>query len=244
MELPLSPNQAPSATHKCAKYFRRILKFDQMDFQFAMWQMLYLFIAPQKLTKLFRARKHSKSQYARDDPAFLVLFAASLCITSIGFAAVLRLTVGQFFKFLLFVVFVDCIGIGVLVASLFWLIANTVLKPYSSLTDVEWAFSFDIHLNAFYPPLILLHFIQLIFYNGLINHEWFISVFFGNTFWLLATFYYFYITFVGYSSLQVLNRTRLLLSPLPWIVILYIFSLIVHINISHVLLNFYKYRVV
>ena len=32
--------------------------------------------------------------------------------------------------------------------------------------DVEWGYSFDIHLNAFFPPLIILHFLQLFLYNG------------------------------------------------------------------------------
>ena len=31
------------------KYFRRILKYRQMDFEFALWQMLYLFISPSKV---------------------------------------------------------------------------------------------------------------------------------------------------------------------------------------------------
>ena len=32
--------------------------------------------------------------------------------------------------------------------------------------DVEWGYAFDVHLNAFFPPLTILHFCQLFFYNG------------------------------------------------------------------------------
>lgn len=39
-----------SATTKSYKYLRRLLKFNQMDFEFALWQMLYLFVAPQRCT--------------------------------------------------------------------------------------------------------------------------------------------------------------------------------------------------
>ena len=38
-----------TATAKRHKYLRRILKFKQMDFEYAFWQMLYLIIFPQKV---------------------------------------------------------------------------------------------------------------------------------------------------------------------------------------------------
>lgn len=34
--------------------------------------------------------------------------------------------------------------------------------------DVEWAYAFDVHLNAFFPLLMILHFFQL----PLLNREW------------------------------------------------------------------------
>jgi hypothetical protein len=79
-----------SAAAKRYKYLRRLLKFRQMDFEFALWQILHLFIAPQKVFRAFQYRKRmkiinknqdfifvsfieTKNQWARDDPAFLVL---------------------------------------------------------------------------------------------------------------------------------------------------------------------------
>lgn len=38
-----------TATAKRQKYLRRLLKFKQMDFEYAIWQMIYLFISPQKV---------------------------------------------------------------------------------------------------------------------------------------------------------------------------------------------------
>lgn len=35
--------------------------------------------------------------------------------------------------------------------------------------DVEWAYAFDIHLNAFVPMLVISHIFQLFFYNGMYN---------------------------------------------------------------------------
>jgi len=97
------------------------------------------------------------------------------------------------------VVFVDCIFVGIIIASFFWAVTNRYLRTNSLEPDIEWGYAFDVHLNAFFPPLMLLHFIQLFFYNWLISQTWFISRFLGNTFWLLAMGYYVYITFLGYN---------------------------------------------
>lgn len=36
---------------------RRLVRFNQMDFEFALWQMLYLFISPQKVYRNFGYRR-------------------------------------------------------------------------------------------------------------------------------------------------------------------------------------------
>ena len=55
--------------------------------------------------------------------------------------------------------------------------ANRYLVMISRVgMDVEWAYSFDVHLNAFFPVLMILHCLQLF----LINREF--------------TFQFFYIT--------------------------------------------------
>lgn len=106
---PATTQMCMSGTTKSYKYLRKLLKFDQMDFEFALWQMIYLFVSPQKLYRNFSYRKRklfiwltrffccwrrqcililiscnliviseTKSQFARDDPAFLVLLV--LCV--------------------------------------------------------------------------------------------------------------------------------------------------------------------
>lgn len=58
--LPAPANYQPttaSAAVKRYKYLRRLFQFNQMDFEFAAWQMLYLFIAPQKVFRNFSYRK-------------------------------------------------------------------------------------------------------------------------------------------------------------------------------------------
>ncbi len=72
-----------TAGAKRYKYLRRLLHFRQMDFEFALWQMLYLFTSPQGVYRNFHYRKQTKDQWARDDPAFLVLLSIWLCGKSI-----------------------------------------------------------------------------------------------------------------------------------------------------------------
>lgn len=46
------------------------------------------------------------------------------------------------------------------------LISNQYLLKHPSRNfDVEWGYAFDVHLNAFYPLLVILHFLQLFFIN-------------------------------------------------------------------------------
>jgi len=156
-----------SAAAKRYKFLRKLCLFQQMDFEFAVWQMIYLFIAPQKVYRNFHYRKQSKAQFARDDPAFLVLLSLWLCGSSVVFAYFLDLTVIAFFKFLLYTVFIDCLLVGSCVATVMWLIANRLLmKPNVRGEDVEWGFAFDVHLNAFFPSLIILHVVQFFFYHS------------------------------------------------------------------------------
>ncbi|XP_071950447.1 protein unc-50 homolog [Antedon mediterranea] len=234
-----------TAQAKRRKYFRRIFKYRQMDFDFAMWQMLYLLLSPQKVYRNFQYRKQTKDQWARDDPAFLVLLSIWLCGSSVGFGIVLSLGFVGTLKFLLWVVFVDCIGVGLLIATFFWFVTNHYLKLNNkNFQEVEWGFCFDVHLNAFFPVLILLHVIQLFLYMPVISYDYFLSTLLGNSLWLVAMGYYVYITFLGYTALPFLKKTiALLYPPSLLILIFYCVSVIINWNLCKSLMYFYKYRV-
>ncbi|XP_041274123.1 protein unc-50 homolog isoform X2 [Onychostruthus taczanowskii] len=191
-----------TAGAKRYKYLRRLFHFRQMDFEFALWQMLYLFTSPQRVYRNFHYRKQTKDQWARDDPAFLVLLSIWLCVSTVGFGFVLDMGFFETIKLLLWVVFIDCVGVGLLIATLMWFISNKYLvKQQNRDYDVEWGYAFDVHLNAFYPLLVILHFIQLFFINYVIISDSVIGYFVGNTLWLIAIGYYIYVTFLGYSVL-------------------------------------------
>lgn len=235
-----------SAAAKRYKYLRRLIKFQQMDFEFAFWQMWYLFMAPQKVYRNFHYRKETKSQFARDDPAFLVLLSVWLCVSSIWFAFVLDLSFGHFIKFLFYVIFVDCIGVGLVIATFFWFVTNRYLRRDSCQDqDVEWGYAFDVHLNAFFPLFVILHGVQLLIWNifpALISHPMFISTFFSNTLWAIALWYYVYITFLGYSCLPILQNTHVLLYPMTAMFVVYVVSITIGWNFCVNMMDFYRNR--
>ncbi|KAJ1520887.1 hypothetical protein ONE63_003969 [Megalurothrips usitatus] len=232
-----------TAAAKRYKYLRRLVKFQQMDFEFAFWQMWYLLVAPQKVYRNFHYRKQTKSQFARDDPAFLVLLSVWLCVSSVWFAFVLNLSVGHFFKFLFYVIFVDCIGVGLVIATFFWFITNRYLrKDGCQDQDVEWGYAFDVHLNAFFPLLVILHGVQLIFYHVLTSDAWFLSRLLGNSLWFIALGYYIYITFLGYSYLPILHNTHVLLYPMTALFGVYVVSLTIGWNVCVTMMDFYSHR--
>lgn len=158
-------SESMSAVNKCKSYLERLLRVDHMDFEFASWQMIYLFISPSKVFKHSTYRKQAKNQFARDDPAFLVLLGMWFIVSATGLSVVLRLPFASFLKFIFWIVFVDFFGAGIVVATIFWLISNRYMRKGSTADDVEWGFAFDVHLNAFFPPLLIIHVFQLLFFN-------------------------------------------------------------------------------
>ncbi|CEF67771.1 Protein unc-50 homolog [Strongyloides ratti] len=231
-----------SASAKLNRYFRRLIHFSQMDFELALWQMLYLMIHPQKVYKNFMYRKKSKDQWARDDPAFLVLLAVSLAISSVFFSIILNLGFGGFVLFFLWAVFIDCIFVGICVATVNWFFSNRYLRNCKD-QDVEWGYCFDVHLNAFFPLLMMLHVVLPVLFYAFIDYPYFFSRLFGNAIWFIATVYYTYITFLGYTALPILHKTHVFLYPITFLLIFYIASVSAGWNISQTAMNFYHFRV-
>ena len=235
--------QSMTAIKKLKKYSERLFRPDHMDFEFAFWQMIYLFVNPKKVFIQSQYRKQIKDQFARDDPAFLVLLSVWFVISASGLALVLHLPFTAFLKFIVWIVLIDCVLVGVVVATLFWFVTNKYMRTGTSVEDVEWGFAFDVHLNAFFPPVVILHVFQLFFFNLFIVHDYFFARFLGNSLWLLACSYYVFITFLGYSSVPWLHRTKWILYPIVPLVLIYVVTLISGVNICRIIMDFYHYRV-
>uniref|UniRef100_A0A0M3I902 Protein unc-50 n=2 Tax=Ascaris TaxID=6251 RepID=A0A0M3I902_ASCLU len=230
-----------SAGAKLNRYMRRLIRFKQMDFEFAIWQMVFLLVQPQKVYRNFMYRKKTKDQWARDDPAFLVLLAAALALSSVLFALVIQLSFTGFIAFFLWVVFIDCIGVGLVIATVLWFIANRYLRRVDD-QDVEWAYCFDVHLNAFFPLLVFLHVLMPLTYSHLIGYDAILPRLFGNTIWFAAVVYYIYITFLGYTALPILKNTHIFLYPVTFLFIFYVATVTAGWNISRTAMAFYHFR--
>jgi hypothetical protein len=77
--------------------------------------------------------------------------------------------------------------------------------------------------------------------SAVINHENFLSTLLGNSLWLVALCYYFYITFLGYSALPFLNKTTVVLFLCPTVVVFgtYVVALMLNWNISRSVFKYY-----
>ncbi|KAF8906766.1 UNC-50 family-domain-containing protein [Gymnopilus junonius] len=141
--------------------FRRLHRFQQMDFELAAWQLTYLCLAPRRVYRNVYFHKQTKNTWARDDPAILVLIAACLC--DVGLAALM--------------IFRDFLLSGVVVATIIWFTANRLLlSPPSHSTPadsrVEWAYAFDVHTNAFFPLFLTLYLAQLFLLPIVLKDNW------------------------------------------------------------------------
>ncbi|KAG0035765.1 Protein unc-50 [Podila clonocystis] len=222
-------------------FLRRLFRFPHMDFQFALWQMVYLCISPRIVYRNIHYHKQTKNQWARDDPAFMVILSGVLCCSAVAWGLVYGHGMMGILRMILYMVFVDFVVIGVVVATICWTIANRFLaraSVYSTEQSVEWQYAFDIHCNAFMPVIALLYIIQMVFMKVLVKDFWICSLL-GNTLYMVAIVYYCYITFLGYNALPFLRHPEMFLYPITIFVVLYVIALILGINVSAKVLAMY-----
>ncbi|KAI8846175.1 UNC-50 [Chytridium lagenaria] len=181
------------------QFFWRLVQIPQMDFEYALWQMLYLCISPRRVYRNIYYHKQTKNQWARDDPAFFLIFSILLTIAAIAYGIAYGLGFGGILKNILYMVIVDFLVVGFVVSTLIWLFSNRFLiqhHVHSSDQSVEWAYAFDIHCNSFFPAFLITYVLQFFFIRIVTQSSW-ICLFFGNTLYLFAVSYYMYITYLG-----------------------------------------------
>ncbi|CAG8653269.1 2670_t:CDS:2 [Funneliformis mosseae] len=233
-------------------FLRRLFRFPQMDFEFALWQMLYLCIAPRRVYRniYYHKRKNvkiiqesdliyfikifdfklleTKNQWARDDPAFVVILSFFLGVSAIAWGLVYGHGLIGILKMSLFMVFVDFVVVGMIISTICWVFANRFLTHRHTIhaveQTVEWAYAFDVHCNSFFPLFLILYVAQFFLMRVLIKDIW-ICLFLGNTMYLIAIGYYCYITFLGYNALPFLLHTEMFLYPVALFLIVYVISL-------------------
>jgi len=219
--------------------FRRLHRFQQMDFELAAWQLTYLCLAPKRVYRNVYFHKQTKNTWARDDPAILILLAACLCVSAVAWSVVYSYSPLEFVKLALLMILRDYLCVGAIVATTLWAFSNNVLlSPPSHTTaadsGVEWAYAFDVHTNAFFPLYLTLYLGQLFLVPVLLKTNW-VCLWLGNTLYLAAFAQYFYGIYLGLNALPFLIRSELLLAPLLPLFVGYILTLLGFNVAKHVL---------
>ncbi|KAF3906686.1 hypothetical protein ABW20_dc0110230 [Dactylellina cionopaga] len=211
----------------------RLWKIPQMDFEMAIWEMTCLLIAPKKVFRSMYHNKQTKGHWGRDDPSFVALLSFFLVLTSIawglaytpGFLPIARLA--------LVLTFVHFLSGALFVATLGWYLAGRFLRKgragrFGALPngdgELEWAYCFDVAVRAFFVAFFFLYIVQF-FLMPLLSRNWWISLFVGNTLYLVAFSFYCVVTFLGYNALPFLNHTEVILFPIVAFVVVWVISL-------------------
>ena len=132
------------------RFFKRLFKFPQMDFEMAIWEIMSLIIAPKKVFRQiyyhvyyipqtqsaleadFKQKQTTKT-YHRPDPSFTYLLSFFLTLTSLawGFAYADGFT--QTLHITLVFIFVHFLLLSLVTATLFYFLVGRLLGPGNSL---------------------------------------------------------------------------------------------------------------
>lgn len=72
-------------------------------------------------------------------------------------------------------------------------------RPHGTPQEVEWAYAFDVHCNAFFPAFLFTYVAQFLFLFLITGDRW-MGLFIGNSLYLVAACFYMYNTFLGYNG--------------------------------------------
>ncbi|XP_047966080.1 protein unc-50 homolog isoform X2 [Salvia hispanica] len=143
-------------------YLRRIVKWQQMDIEYTFWQMLNLCTSPKVVYQHTKYHKQTKNQWARDDPAFVVICSLLFSVSLIAYCAAYDHSAGHAVFVVISSLFVHFFLIGAILATFCWFFTNNYLReeaPHSYVVEqrVEWLYAFDVHCNSFFPMFVLLY---------------------------------------------------------------------------------------
>eukprot|EP00929_Paragymnodinium_shiwhaense_P002795 TRINITY_DN103085_c0_g1_i1.p1 TRINITY_DN103085_c0_g1~~TRINITY_DN103085_c0_g1_i1.p1 ORF type:complete len:246 (+),score=36.95 TRINITY_DN103085_c0_g1_i1:153-890(+) len=204
-----------AASSSVSEYLRRMLHYAQMDIDYTIAQMIYLCVRPRQVYQLTSYRKQTKNQWARDDPAFVVVLVWFLTVSAIAYGLALRLGGSGIIRVLIHFVGVQFAFCGAAIATFSWALCNKYLRVKSFHgvdQQLEWMYAFDIHCNSFFPLFIILYVVHYMMLPFLVQSS-FLAMLVGNALYAAGMGYYFYITSLGYSTLPFLERTEMFLYP-------------------------------
>lgn len=189
-----------------------------MDFEYTFWLMLQLCISPKTAYRHTSYQKQTKNQWARDDPAFVVVCCLLLAGASAAYCVTYGHSLWHSLLSIVSAVVVDFLLIGLAISSACWFIANRFLRkrnlPHHQVEQhVEWLYSFDVHCNSYFPLFLLLYVIQFML-SPLLLWRARLAAALSCVLYAAAFGHYHYLNFLGYSALPFLERTEVFLWPI------------------------------
>jgi hypothetical protein len=181
-----------------------------------------------------------KDTWARDDPAFLLIQIPIISAMIVAIQLVFHVSLWNSVKHWIFKIFVEFLLGSMAVASITCFIANRFLKKATAGNqDVEWLYSFDIHLNSYFPCFLITQLIGYILLPLIVLEDSLISIFIGNTLYFCGCAIYCYITFRGYAELNYLNNLEVFTYPVFLFFIIWISGFTFKFNLFKIFLYLY-----
>ncbi|KAF2444108.1 UNC-50 [Karstenula rhodostoma CBS 690.94] len=225
------------------RFFKRLFKFPQMDFEMAIWEMMSLMIAPKKVFRSIYYHKQTSKTYHRPDPSFTYLLSAFQLLTSLAWGFAYASSAPSILKITLVFIFVHFLLSSLVISTLNFFLIKYLLGPNSKILpgkrrglydlsandgegkeELEFGYCWDVAIRAFVPVWVFLYVVQFLC-MPLVGTDHWVSLALSNTLYLAALIYYFIITFLGYNALPFLHHTELLLAPIAVTIILWFVSL-------------------
>ena len=229
------------ASAQMSAYLSRIFNTKQLDWDFTFSQMVYLVVDPGQVFRMSQYRSRMKHQWARDDPAFMLLLTFFILVSSIAYGVAFSATTAWDMLILTFYGSCSLLGSGVILATICWTIANKQLLYVDALggdNKVEWLYAFDIHCNAFFTMFLSTHVLQYLLLPLLLGQS-FLSCLAANSLHAFGLICYVYITHLGYRSMSFLDRTQVFLYPIGVILLLWLLLVLFRLNMTRVVLWIY-----
>jgi len=213
-----------------------MIHYAQWDIDYTFSQMIDLCIAPRRVFRLTSYRKATKNQWARDDPAFVVVLGFFLAVASICYSMAFRVPGFTFLRILFIFIVLHFVVSGLLIASSAWFFCNRYLRKQSVHgveQKMEWMFAFDVHCNSFFPLFLILYVLHYFLLPYLIQETaWAVIV--SNLMYATALFCYLYITSLGYATLPFLERAEIFLYPSVLLVVALVALSTAGVNLTRV----------
>ncbi|KAK7193055.1 hypothetical protein DPSP01_007601 [Paraphaeosphaeria sporulosa] len=225
------------------RFFKRLFKFPQMDFEMAIWEMMSLMIAPKKVFRSIYYHKQTSKTYHRPDPSFTYLLSAFQLLTSLAWGFAYASSAPSVLKITLVFIFVHFLLSSLVISTINFFLIKYLLGPNSKILpgkrrglydlsandgegkeELEFGYCWDVAIRAFVPVWVFLYVVQFLC-MPLVGTDHWVSLALSNTLYLAALIYYFIITFLGYNALPFLHHTELLLAPIAITIILWFVSL-------------------